>query len=544
MMTTTTLASVLTWLLQTSIKGSVMIVVVAALIALIGRYTDARWRHLLWVIVLVRLAMPAAPESRWSLFNLLPGGDHVIRSAGSVEVGQVALRRSAAASTPAEVVSVRQSPILVFARWIAALWLLGAIALMLRTLISSLRVSRAVRAALKSRPADPRLLQLLDEGRSRLGIGRNVRIVETDVVRTPALHGVFRPVLLLPAHLASSFSIEELRHVILHELWHLRRMDVAVSWALSAVQALHWFNPLVWFAASRIKEERELACDELALSCLEREERFGYGRTILKLLESFRAAAPVPALVGIVNGKQKMKRRLTMIASFRNRTRFSILFLLVVSAVGAAALTDAPATAHKMIMRHADPASLPTIEKLGQRVTFETTNASFADLLNAVSNATGVVVTQSPEIASLPVQQARFTIKADNVPAHAVLMQALMPFELNPEPDASGVTVKKAESCATGMMKHEAMTESEADGKKTVQHMIVMTGGSSAEAGHQMEMKHEAGTMKHEISIRATGDGKSCTFDENGKLHNELTLNISENGVESTGKLTVDISKQ
>ena len=50
-------------------------------------------------------------------------------------------------------------------------------------------------------------------------------------------------------------KIEELRYVILHELLHLRRMDVAVSWALSAVQTLHWFNPLVWFAASRIKEE-------------------------------------------------------------------------------------------------------------------------------------------------------------------------------------------------------------------------------------------------------------------------------------------------
>lgn len=60
------------WLLDTTVKGSVLILLVAAIQWLIGSRVDARLRHLLWVIVLLRLLMPAAPASSWSMFNVLP----------------------------------------------------------------------------------------------------------------------------------------------------------------------------------------------------------------------------------------------------------------------------------------------------------------------------------------------------------------------------------------------------------------------------------------------------------------------------------------
>jgi hypothetical protein len=161
------------------------------------------------------------------------------------------------------------------------------------------------------------------------------------------------------------------------------------------------------------REERELACDELALSCLEEDERFGYGRTILKLLDTFHAAKPVPALVGIVNHKQKMKRRLMMIASFRNRSRFSILFVAALAIAGAVGLTDA-CGGERRIARAFDPATARTMERLDQRVNLDLTNASFGELLNAVANKIGVAVTQSPNWRPRAYSRraSRFTRKA------------------------------------------------------------------------------------------------------------------------------------
>lgn len=158
-------------------------------------------------------------------------------------------------------------------------------------------------------------------------------MIESPLIDGPALHGVFRPALLLPEGISSTFDRDELRHVVLHELAHLRRHDVAVNWLVNAVRAMHRFNPLVWLAVARIQEERELACDELTLSCLHPHERLGYGRTILKLVAHFRSAGAVPALVGIVNQKEQMRRRLRMISNGGRRSPLALPILAALSAV-------------------------------------------------------------------------------------------------------------------------------------------------------------------------------------------------------------------
>ena len=266
------------WLVQATARGTVAILLIAAAERLIGSQLRARWRYALWLILIWRLVVPIAPSSTWSVFNLVPAHPGI----------QLLLR-----GTPGQIVlSDGALPVINVPwwiadwKWIATIWICGIIALAARALIATARIHSIMRRATASSTAACRIVE---EIRRQLGINRPVRVVESVFVDAPALHGVFRPTLLLPEGLSETFAPDELRHVILHELWHLRRHDIAVNWLLTAVQALHWFNPFVWFAISRIVEERELACDELTLSCLEERERFGYGRTILKLLERFRS---------------------------------------------------------------------------------------------------------------------------------------------------------------------------------------------------------------------------------------------------------------
>lgn len=529
-----TILPLLAWLFDATLKGSIVIVLIAVAQRVIGRRVDARWRHALWLVVVVRLALPVAPSSSWSIFNLLPAQGAVpLQMRVTVEPAAIP---AVLASSHGEVL-ITSPPSLDRWRWIAAIWICGVLALLLRALIATLRTHLALRRALAAGPLiSATTLLVVERARRQLGIARQVRVVESDFVKAPALHGLVRPTLLLPPGMTVSFDRDELRHVVLHELWHVRRLDVAVNWLLAAVQAFHWFNPFVWFAVSRIQEERELACDELALSCLEQEERLGYGRTILKLLEGFRAATPVPALVGIVNHKQKMKRRLTMIATFRNRSRFSILFVAGISVIGALGLTDARGGERHMI-RKFDPAAARSIERLHQRVTFDLTNASFGELLNAVSNKTGVEVKQSADLATSRVQQARFTIHADNVPVHAVLMESLMPFQLAPEPDANGVTIVSGPSCMMTM--HGDVSHSGQLG--TIERKIVIKEGAHAEGSSQEIEVGPEGSGEQRIVIRKTGPAE-CKITPDGKLHRELTLNIEENGVKSVGKLVLDIT--
>jgi hypothetical protein len=145
----------------------------------------------------------------------------------------------------------------------------------------------------------------------------------------------------LPVGLAASFSEDELRHVFLHELSHIKRQDILTGWLTTALQILHWFNPLVWLAFHRMRVDRELACDALALSYAREEENQPYGRTIIKLLESFGGSALAPSLAGTVENKNQMKERISMIAKFRRTSGVPALAGVLFIGLGLATLTDA-----------------------------------------------------------------------------------------------------------------------------------------------------------------------------------------------------------
>jgi hypothetical protein len=141
--------------------------------------------------------------------------------------------------------------------------------------------------------------------------------------------------------LLKSFSPAELRYVFLHELAHLKRGDIPVNWVSVVPLMLHWFNPLVWYAFGRMRADGEMACDALALSHTQEPEKKQYGATIIKLLETFSRPALAPGLVGILENKNQMKRRISMIASFSKTRGWPVAASAVFVALAVLTLTDA-----------------------------------------------------------------------------------------------------------------------------------------------------------------------------------------------------------
>jgi len=90
---------------------------------------------------------------------------------------------------------------------------------------------------------------------------RAARLRLSDEVPVPLAFGVFRPVILLPAS-AREWSKQCRRAVLLHELAHLKRNDLLANLVGQLACAVHWMNPLVWYGATRLRFERERACDD------------------------------------------------------------------------------------------------------------------------------------------------------------------------------------------------------------------------------------------------------------------------------------------
>ncbi len=144
---------------------------------------------------------------------------------------------------------------------VAALWLLGVIVVAGRALSARWTLARIIRRAT---PVD------LPLGRAALTeaertLGARARLLSSSAIDVPAAAGILRPVVLVPSD-ADAWSAERWRHVVLHELAHVRRRDAAWQALAQIGCALHWFNPLVWWSKRRLEIEREGAADERVLA--------------------------------------------------------------------------------------------------------------------------------------------------------------------------------------------------------------------------------------------------------------------------------------
>jgi biopolymer transport protein ExbD len=156
--------------------------------------------------------------------------------------------------------------------------------------------------------------------------------------------GIRQPKLLLPEDWDTRFDERSLRHVVLHELLHVKQHDLIWNWAAAAVQALHWFNPLVWFVVSRFQADRELRCDAGALAILSPAERLDYGHTLLRIQETFFAPPAIAGLAPCVRNHPTLRQRILMIAHPATRHPL-IQALLVVTLSGLACYSFTTASA-------------------------------------------------------------------------------------------------------------------------------------------------------------------------------------------------------
>lgn len=150
---------------------------------------------------------------------------------------------------------------------------------------------------------------------------------------TPALVGVFRPVLFLPEGIAAQLSPKQLAFVIEHELTHWRRRDNMTGAIHMAVELVFWFHPLVWWIGGRLVTERERACDESILAA--GNDPMAYADTILEVCR-FYVRSPLACTAGMAGAN--LKDRVERILENTTVSRLSAGKSLLLSSVAAGAL--------------------------------------------------------------------------------------------------------------------------------------------------------------------------------------------------------------
>lgn len=127
--------------------------------------------------------------------------------------------------------------------------------------------------------------EMLEDVRRELNIKRSIRIKMSADTVSPMLVGVFFPTVFLPCR---KIPEENMRMVLLHELTHCKRRDLAVKWFGVFVNAVHWFNPAAYLICANLSEACEMSCDAEVTKNMSDEEKKLYMKTMLDLIEEKR----------------------------------------------------------------------------------------------------------------------------------------------------------------------------------------------------------------------------------------------------------------
>ncbi|HJR73336.1 MAG TPA: M56 family metallopeptidase [Luteimonas sp.] len=187
--------------------------------------------------------------------------------------------------------------------WIVALWSLGAALLALRMAVGMAWVGSLRRAA----AADARWQDRLDRLASSIGLRRWVPLRIAEDIDSPVATGWWRPMVLMPAALIARMPADLLEALLAHELAHIKRYDYLVNLVQSAIEALLFYHPVVWWLSKRIRAERERIADDLAAQALGDPKRLALALQQLDLIRAKDGFAQ-PHLAPAAHGGNLMSR--------------------------------------------------------------------------------------------------------------------------------------------------------------------------------------------------------------------------------------------
>jgi beta-lactamase regulating signal transducer with metallopeptidase domain/biotin carboxyl carrier protein len=247
----------------------------------------------------------------------------------------------------------------------AILWGAGITAMSLRLAFGAIVLARLRTSA---RPVEPALEQIVSRLRQALRVGRQVTVLVSTRVVEPLAFGLLRPVVLMPAAMLLQCPVDVVETIIAHELAHVRRGDIWVNLLQRLVETLFFFHPGVAWLSGRIRIERELCCDDLAVAST--GKRVEYAAGLVAVAQQRSRADSMLLATGVLGGRTTVAARVRRVlgesprSSPRAGWQGAVLVALLITGGISVPYLNASATSDTQddATAQASPAPRPTAE--------------------------------------------------------------------------------------------------------------------------------------------------------------------------------------
>lgn len=288
-----------------SAMGTIVAFFVLTLKPLTRKIFSANWNYYIWLVVLLVLFLPV----RFNFFEIDYSGMGFVK--GETQEVQEIFQNVQPTDNDVAVVQEKSDktedhavPVI---NIIPYIWITGCV-LMLLWGVAGYAVFRIRLYKYSHNISCPQLAEYTN---------RKIIVRESDIITSPLMTGIIKPVLLLPE---AEITQPQLNHILAHEIVHFKRCDMMYKWFAFIVRCIHWFNPLMYYINRQINMECEISCDVLVTEGMDNVQRFEYVNTILSLVQAGKKS--VPLTTGMAGSKKVLQRRFIMI---KKRTKTTAL---------------------------------------------------------------------------------------------------------------------------------------------------------------------------------------------------------------------------
>jgi uncharacterized protein (TIGR03435 family) len=265
-------------------QGLLIAIVYAAARRIVLRTSSPQTRYLFACGALA--AMLAAPLVTWELTRPSQAAAEAMYRIRTTPAAASTTGSAATTSWPDSIrATVSSVPSDQFLSWVVMVWLAGAVVFWVRLMGGWAVTARMQRMLVRRAP--PEWQERFSKLGAQIGISSPVRLIVSALVQVPTVVGWLRPMVLVPVGALGGLPAEHLEALLLHELAHIRRRDYLINILQSVAESLLFYHPGVWWVSGHIRAERELCCDDIAVSIS--GDAFTYARALAQL-ESYRPA--------------------------------------------------------------------------------------------------------------------------------------------------------------------------------------------------------------------------------------------------------------
>ena len=311
-------------LLQMSFLGTVIILLIVVLRAVLINRLPKKTFLILWWIALIRLLVPFSIKSVTSIYSLLQSiysDINPVRTAQTTTFLPIHGNMPEIANELSEVMLQRTETISI----LSVIWLAGLLLCFGFFAVSYIKCYREFRFSL------PVENDILEAWKEKHPLKRSLSIRQTETIAAPLSYGVIRPVILMPKNTEWK-NIYQLRYVLEHEYVHIRRLDMLTKLIMIAAVCIHWFNPLVWVMYILFNRDLELSCDETVVRRFGMDIKSVYATALISMEEKKSGLTPLCNSFS----KNAIEERIRAIMKIKKTSKFAVMIsaVLVIGVTG------------------------------------------------------------------------------------------------------------------------------------------------------------------------------------------------------------------